>query len=125
MKTKKTFHFIDLKKASCKHYRKFQNFFLSLNGSDKNSERVSLLRNGWNGIPSIFIFHGMVQNEIIKFQVFFSSAKWFGTEFWAVLSSVKWFGTEFRIFLSSAERFGTECRALSVLRNRRNSDGMN
>ncbi len=40
-------------------------------------------------------------------------------------SSTKWFGKEFRVFLSVAEWIGTEFRAFSVLRNRRNSDGLN
>ncbi len=40
-------------------------------------------------------------------------------------SSAKWFRTEFRAFLSSAEWLGTEFRAFSAPRKRRNSVAMN
>jgi len=61
-----------------------------MNGFHYSLEKMLLPRNSVH-----LIFHGMFKNEIMKFQVFFSSAKWFRTEFRAVLSSAKWFGTEF------------------------------
>jgi hypothetical protein len=64
-----------------------------------------------NKILSIFIFLEMVLNKITKFGVFF---KWFRVRivqnkitkyqvFLFFFSSIKWFRTEFRAFLSSAK----------------------
>ncbi len=44
-------------------------------------------------------------------------------EFPVFFSSEKWFGTEFRGFVASEKWFGTEIRSFSLTRNRRNSDG--
>jgi hypothetical protein len=67
--------------------------FLSLNGSERNPECFSLLRNGSERNSKHFIFRGMVRNEIVKFRVFFSERN---SELF--FSSEKWFGTEFLVF---------------------------
>jgi hypothetical protein len=61
-----------------------------------------------NGIPSFFLFHGMVQNGIPQ-----------------VLLLNMFHGTEFRAFFSSGERFRTEFREFYVPRNSGNSAGTN
>ncbi len=43
-------------------------------------------------------------------------------EFPGFFSSEKWFGTDFRGFVASEKWFGTEVRSFSLTRNRRNSD---
>jgi hypothetical protein len=52
--------------------------FLSLNGSNEIPSVFLCCGMDLNGIPSIFIFRGMVRSEIVKFRLIFSSAKWFG-----------------------------------------------
>ncbi len=61
-----------------------------------------------NGIPSGFLFLGMVQNEIPR-----------------ALLLLLFHDTEFRAFFSSSDWFGTEFREFSVPRNSRNSAGTN
>jgi hypothetical protein len=61
-----------------------------------------------NEIPSCFLFHGMVQNEISRVSFYFCYK-----------------GMEFRTFFSSAEWFGSEFREFSVPRNIRKSAGTN
>jgi hypothetical protein len=69
------------------------------NGSKRNSEH--------------FFFRAIVLNEITKFQVFFSSTKWFGTELRAFLSSAEWLGPEFQAFFGMNQNF----RPFSVPQN--------
>ncbi len=120
----------------------FSKVFLSFN-ANKIPSVFSLL---WNGLEQnfkhfYFIFLGILRNKIPKFQVIFSSTKWFGTEFRAFVSSAEWFGAK----LQSSECFsllqnGLEQNSsffifcgmawngipsISVLRNSRNSDNMN
>jgi hypothetical protein len=59
-----------------------------------------------NGIPSWFLFRGLVQNGIPRVSFLFL-----------------FHGTEFITFFSSVEYFGTEFREFSVPRNSRNSAG--
>ncbi len=87
--------------------RNFEHFYLPRKGSERNYEVPNvypLLRNG----SSIFIFRGIVQNEIRKVRVFFSSKKLFGMEF-----------QTFFIFCGMAQ---IGIPSVSVPRNRRNSD---
>ncbi len=68
----------------------FSKIFLSLNiGLEQNSECFSLLQNVSERNSELFVFRGIVRNEITKFGVFFSSMKLFGTEFRAFLSSAE------------------------------------
>jgi hypothetical protein len=70
---------------------------------------IFFLRNGLEQNSEHLLLNGL--DEIIKFRVFLSSAKWFGTEFQA-----------FFIFCWMA---CNGIRAFSVPQNRRNSDKMN
>jgi hypothetical protein len=86
-----------------------------------------------NGIPSCFLFRGMVRNGIPRVCFYFWSKernsklfslprKGLERNFESMLLFL-FHGTEFRVVTSSAEGFGTEFREVSVPRNTRNSVG--
>jgi hypothetical protein len=60
----------------------FPKVFLSLNDSEKNSECFSHLRNcSEQNSKHFYSPRNLVWNKIMRFGVFFSPTKWFGTEF--------------------------------------------
>jgi hypothetical protein len=75
-------------------------------------------------IPSVFIFCEIVRKEIPSIFIFRNGLEQI-TKFQVIFSSRKWFGSESRAFLYSEESLGTEFRAFFVPRNTQNSDGMN
>jgi hypothetical protein len=99
-------------------------FFISLNGSEQNSECVSLLRNFMEHNSEHFYLprNGLERNYDSNCFFLLHNGSERNSELF--LSSTEWFRTEFRVFLSSTEWLGTKFRAFSVLQNRRNSDGM-
>ncbi len=81
--------------------RNSEHFYLLQNGSERNKKILSVflfyqIQMVRKGISSIFICSRMVCNEITRFWVFFSSTKWFGTEFQAFSSSAKLFWTKLK-----------------------------
>jgi hypothetical protein len=94
IKTKKDFSFHRSKKHHANTIASFKTFFYCLMVQKEIPSVFLFSEMVWNRILSIFTFRRMVRNEIMKFPVFFSAAKWFGTEFQAFLS----FPTDFRAF---------------------------
>ncbi len=74
----------------------FYKIFLSVNiGLEQNSECFSLVQNGSERNSELFVFRGIVRNEITKFGVFFFSMNLFETEFRAFFYLLqKWFSTK-------------------------------
>ncbi len=123
-----------LQKKSCSRKQNWQHVFVRdmlRNGiprvcfyfcsTERNSELLSLPRNGSEQNSKcllLYLFHGT------EFQIVFSSAEWFRTEF-REFASILFHGTEFRAFFFSAERFGTEFWEFSAPRNSQNSAGTN
>jgi hypothetical protein len=82
--------------------------YISTDASIKTPFIVLLVSNSWNGIPSCFLFRGMVRNEIPRVLLQF-----FSTE------------RNSEHFSLPRNGFGTEFRDFCVPRKRRNSVGIN
>ncbi len=111
-----------------------QNVFVRDSFGREFQEFASIFVPG-NGIPSCWLFRGMVRNRNPRVCFYFCSTER-NSELFSLprngsernpesLLLFLFHSAEFQAFFSFAERFGTEFREFSILRNSRNSAGTN